>query len=112
MKFLTQYAVGLDNEPGLGGLGGGFSGILLKWSLGGRGGVAGSGLQERLYFIEVKYSCSFPNQPGKHASIRMVGGGFIIPIAGLVQNLAHAYVLDNSQWQFKRRWNSVLSTAV
>lgn len=48
MKFLTQYAVGLDKEPGLGGLGGGFSEILLKWSLGGRGGVAGSGLQERL----------------------------------------------------------------
>ena len=38
--FLT-YVVGLEEELGLGGLGGGVSGVLLKCPLGGREGAAG-----------------------------------------------------------------------
>ena len=52
IKFLT-YVVGSKKEPGLGGLGGRSFGIPLKCPLGGRGGTAGSGLQEAKFNIAV-----------------------------------------------------------
>ena len=49
--FLT-YVVGLEEQLGLGGLGGGVSGVLLKCPLGGREGAAawvGSACMKRIF---------------------------------------------------------------